>query len=102
MYFGVRVLHLDYPRRMRESRRRHLRVVDAYVHRTRRPLRFRIQETGGSEMREGERISWQSVNAVCHGVVEKELPSVLLVRMDNGRQMILDKSKTDNLNTNRK
>ena len=53
-------------------------------------------------MREGERISWQSVNAVCHGIVEKELPSVLLVRMDNGRQMILDKSKTDNLNTNRK
>ena len=53
-------------------------------------------------MREGERVSWQSVNMVCHGIVEKELPSVLLVRMDNGRQMILDKSKTDNLNTNRK
>jgi len=53
-------------------------------------------------MMEGERISWQSVNMVCHGIVEKELPSVLLVRMDNGRQMILDKSQTDNLNTNRK
>jgi len=49
-----------------------------------------------------KRITWMSVNKVCHGTVEKELPSVFLVRMDNGKQMIIDKSQTDNLNTNRK
>ena len=43
------------------------------------------------------RITWMSVNKVCHGTVEKELPSVFLVRMDNGKQMIIDKeSRTNN------
>ena len=45
-------------------------------------------------MRPGERITWRSVNRDYHGTVEKELDSVILVRMDNGKQMIIDKSTT--------
>ena len=44
----------------------------------------------------GERITWRSVNRDYHGTVEKELQSVFLVRMDNGKQMIIDKESRNN------
>ena len=43
-------------------------------------------------MKTGERITWRSVNKDYQGTIEKELNSVILVRMDNGKQMIIDKS----------
>ena len=47
-------------------------------------------------MKAGERITWRSVNKDYHGTVEKELKSVYLVRMDNGKQMIVDKQTQTN------
>lgn len=43
------------------------------------------------KVKEGDRIRWRSVNKEYSGTVEQELSQVLLVRMDNGKCVIIDK-----------
>jgi len=41
-------------------------------------------------MKAGDTISWQSVNKVCHGTVVGEHPLGLIVRLDNGKNSIVN------------
>ena len=43
----------------------------------------------------GDKVSWPSINGICYGIIESEENGKWIVRLDNGKYILLQKELAD-------